>query len=73
MFTILLLGFGPYYALFLILWSGSHLVHGIEDDCAFQQHPFEPTMEVWSMAAKRFPAIFSTENSDLASLLRVTL
>ena len=48
-------------------YGGFPLVHGIEDDCSFQQNPFEPTMELWSMAAKGFPAIFNTENSDSAS------
>ena len=46
---------------------GFPLVHGIKDDCAFQQHPFEPTMELWSMVAEGFSMIFSTENNDLAS------
>ena len=46
---------------------GFPLIHGIEDDYAFQQHPFEPAMELWSMANEGFLAIFSTENSDSAS------
>ena len=46
---------------------GFPLIHGIEDDCTFQHHPFEPTMELWSMAAEGFVAIFSTKNSDSAS------
>ena len=28
------------------------------------KHPFEPTMELWRMAAKGFPGIFSTGNRD---------
>ena len=39
---------------------GFPLFHGIEDDYIFQQHPFEPTMELWSMAAKGFLEIFIT-------------
>ena len=46
--------------------TGFPLGHSIKDSYTIPQHPFEPSMELWSIAGKGFPVIFTAENSDSA-------
>ena len=52
---------------FSLSYGWVSISHSIEDNYTFQRHTRELAMELWSMSAKGFPAIFSIENIDSAS------